>query len=140
MTKEDKLFFTGLFKGLERRLAEHDKHFEQTDRRFDEHDSRFDKIDQRFEQIDRRFEQVDQRFERLEEKVEANSRGIRHNGMLIELMRDDLAQIKEHDSFSHELNAKVDAVIESMGIDLPALKRTVASHSKRISTLEVKCG
>ncbi|MBU1015930.1 hypothetical protein KJ657_02465 [Patescibacteria group bacterium] len=126
MTKEDKLFFTGLIRGLEDRL--------------DGHDKRFDSIDKRFEQVDKRFEQVDKRFNKLEERVEENSRGIRYNGMQIELMRDDLAQIKEGDSFSHELNAKVDAVMESMGIDIPVLKRTVAGHSEKIRALEAKCG
>ena len=65
---------------------------------------------------------------------------IRHNGMLIELMRDDITLIKEGDSFQSERNARIDVMFESMGLDIPALKQAVSKHSRQIGVLEAKCG
>lgn len=112
MTKEDKLFFTGLIKGLEGR----------------------------FDGLKSDFDSLEGHFGKLEKRVEENYRGIRYNGMLIEQMRDDITLIREADSFQTERNAKIDAMFESMGLELPTLKQTVGNHGKRISTLEAKCG
>jgi len=121
MTKDEKVFLTGLIKGLERRFDGLEK---RMDARFDEHDTRFDGIDKRFEKV--------------EEQLERNSLDIRFQSVQIEFMRDDLAQIKEGDAFSRELNVKVEALMENMGIDLPVLQHTVSNHSKRIKVLESK--
>lgn len=98
MTQEDKVYFTGLFKGLEGR------------------------------------------FDGLEAKVEQNSRDIRANGMAIELMRDDISHISERDFSYSELSAKVEAMYNVVMIDIPAIRRAVIDHGKRITALEAKSG
>ncbi len=119
MTKEDKLFFTGLFKGHDRRFDDHDRHFER---------------------VDKRLEQIDRRFDTLEEKVETNSRGIRYNGIMIEHMQEDIKAIRSMDTFFYEMNAKIDATLESVGIDVPAIKKVVSNNSRRITVLEANHG
>ena len=144
MTKEDKVFFTGLIKRLEGRFDGLEGRFDGLEKhmnaRFDEHDKRFAGIDTRFDSIDTRFDGIDTRFDRLEKKVEENSQGIRYNGMMIELMRDDITLINERDSFHAELGRKVDEMYEVIKYDIPAIKKAISSHSLRISALEAKCG
>jgi len=112
MTKDDKVFFTGLIKGLENR----------------------------FDGLEGRFDGLEGRFDKLEGKVEENSRGIRYNGMLIEKMQDDITLIHEGDANMQQMGAKVDEIYEIVKRDIPAIKRVVSDHSRRITALESKCG
>ena len=137
MTKEDKVFLTSLIKGLEGRF---DGFGEQMNARFDEHDGRFDGLEGRMGGLEGRMGGLEGRFDGLEGRVEENSKGIRYNGMMLEQMRDDIMLIRERDSIWDEMNAKIDATLESTGIDIPALKHTVSSHSKRINASEAKYG
>ncbi len=126
MTKDDKVFIAGLIKGLEGR--------------FDEFENSFKGLEGRFDEFENSFKGFEGRFDELTERVEENSRGIRYNGMVIELMRDDISLIREADSLQAERGAKIDAMFESMGLELPALKQALSNHGKRITALETKRG
>ena len=58
-----------------------DERFGRIEQRLDGHDRRFEGIDQRFDGIDRRFDEVNER--------------IRHNGVLIEGVRDQVYLLAE---------------------------------------------
>jgi hypothetical protein len=103
MTKDEKVFLTGLIKGIEGR-----------------------------------FDGLEHRFDGLEAKVEQNSRDIRVNSMQIELMQNDISHINERDSFYDDMRSKVDLIYEIVRVDIPAIKRVVMDHSKRIGALEAK--
>jgi len=90
MTKDDKLYFTKLFKGFEGR--------------FDNLEGRFDKLEN---QVGRNYEAIQKNstdIKRLDESV-------RHNGVLIEKMQSDIDLIVEGSSAFHSRISRLEKAV-----------------------------
>src|SRR6266540_5947988 len=73
---------------LDGRFGRIDERFDRIEQRLDGHDRRFEAIDRRFESSDRRFEGLNDRFDEVNERI-------RHNGVLIEGIRDQVHLLAE---------------------------------------------
>ena len=90
MTKDDRQYFTKLFKGLE---------------------GRFDGLE---DQVGRNYEAIQKNSELIQknsELIQKNSDGIRHNGVLIEKMQSDIDLILEGNSSFHGRISRLEKVV-----------------------------
>lgn len=76
------------FAAIDRQFAAVDRQFAAVDRRFTAVDGRFTAVDGGFTAVNGRFTEVDRRFDSLDERV-------RHNGVMLESVRDDVRQLAE---------------------------------------------
>lgn len=113
MSKEDKQFFTGLVKGLQQQITNVESNL---------------RTDFRSEMSELRSGLQD---EMLGLKTDLESQ-IRHNGVLIEKMQDDIELLCEgHETMHGQLKKVAEDVeeIKENTHDLPIIRQTVTSHS-----------
>jgi len=80
--------FAEMREGFAALRAEMRDGFAAVDRRFTAVEGRFTAVDGRFDAVDERFTAVDRRVDSLDERV-------RHNGVMLESVRDDVRQLAE---------------------------------------------
>ena len=97
MTKDDKQYFKGLFKGLEGR-------FDNLEGRFDNFEGRFDKLE---DQVGRNYEAI----QKNSGLIQKNSDEIRHLGVRFEKMQSDIDLILEGNSSFHSRISRLEKAV-----------------------------
>ena len=137
MTKEDKQFFTGLFKGI-------DKKFDRLEVKVEENSKDITSLGTKVEENSKNISSLGVKVDKnsgeitsLGAKVEEWSIETHYNGVLLEKMQDDLMQIKEGDVSVMMLHEKVDYILEEIE-DLPSMKAAIKNHSRQLAALSAK--
>jgi chromosome segregation ATPase len=126
---------------LDQRFEAIDQRFEAIDQRFEAVDRRFDAVDQRFEAVDRRFVAQDERFAAQDRRFDHMDAALRHQGVLLEALRDDFHQLADaHLGFHGRLERHRQESAAAHAEILALLRTSYQTLDRRVTRLERRLG